>query len=672
MLRGLARAAIFGAISGAILAAGSPARADAACPTRFDAVSGVASLPCVCPAEATAQGQVWGADVYTADSSICRAAVHAGMIDRRGGRVLVLPAPGRSAYPGTQRNGVASQRYGAWGASFRFAPPAAAAATLPSSPVGSGSAGLAACPSTFDPLLGKPAPTSCVCPAEAIEAGSVWGVDVYTADSSICRAALHAGMVDRNGGRVVVVAAPGRTAYPGSQRNGVVSQRYGSWGASFRFSRLEDAVAPMPAPLPPPLTTSQAVLAACPRTFDPLLGTADSTSCACAAEAVDGGAVWGVDVYTADSSICAAAVHAGVIDRSGGRVVVVAEPGRPSYPGAARNGINSNSYGTWGASFRFVRPQPTTVVAEVAPPAPAPSIASSLRATAEPAPGVAPAAGPLLAPSGQAPSGQAPPGQATPGQALPVMSPAPSPGPAGLLPPMAPAAPGSRVALVIGNGAYSAGLPPLPNPANDARDIGAALAALGFDVTLAVDAPKAEMEEKLAAFAKAARRSDVALAFYAGHGLQHQGVNYLAPVDAKIEDETDLRRRFLKVQDLIEELQNARGARILLLDACRDSDAVRQLAAALPKSRAAGVRRGLAGEKAEGILIAFATQSDRTAADGAGRNSPFTEALLKHLPTPGQEIRTMFTRVRSEVLRATGGTQRPEVSDSLDGEFAFR
>lgn len=230
-------------------------------------------------------------------------------------------------------------------------------------------------------------------------------------------------------------------------------------------------------------------------------------------------------------------------------------------------------------------------------------------------------------------------------------------------------APSGRVALVIGNGRYEA-MQPLPNPPNDAADIAQALKNLGFKVTLAVDAKRATMEEVLAAFAREARQADTAMVFYAGHGLQHQGVNYLAPVDARMTDETDL-RKFVRVQNILEDLQNVNGVRILILDACRDNEAVRQLAAVLPKSRNASLRGGLAGEKAEGVIIAYATQPDRVAADGDGRNSPFTAALLKNLPTPGVELRTMFTRVRAEVLRATGGTQRPETSDSLDGEVVL-
>jgi tetratricopeptide (TPR) repeat protein len=244
--------------------------------------------------------------------------------------------------------------------------------------------------------------------------------------------------------------------------------------------------------------------------------------------------------------------------------------------------------------------------------------------------------------------------------------------PSALSPAAAPApgqAIGKRVALVIGNGRYEA-MQQIPNPPNDAADIARAMTALGFKVTLVVDAKRDAMEEALASFAREARQSDTALVFYAGHGFQHLGVNYLAPIDARIGDETDL-RKFVRVQSILDDLQNVKGARILILDACRDNEAIKQLAAILPKSRSAAVRSGLAGERAEGVMIAYATQPDRIAADGDGRNSPFTAALLKNLPAPGVELRTMFTRVRSEVLRATGGVQRPETSDSLDGEVVL-
>ena len=256
-------------------------------------------------------------------------------------------------------------------------------------------------------------------------------------------------------------------------------------------------------------------------------------------------------------------------------------------------------------------------------------------------------------------------GDATPATA----SPRPQTAPPATLAPAAAAE--RRVALVIGNSAY-ANFPKIPNPRHDAEDLAKSLKELAFDVLLGLDLKRAAMEELLIDFARKARQSDTALVFYAGHGLQHNGINYLAPVDAVIGDETDL-RKLVNLQDVINDLQSASRIRILIVDACRDNEVIKQLAARLPATRSAAFARGLAKiDAADGTLIAFATQPNRTAADGTGRNSPFTQALLKHLPTPGLELRTLMTRVRAEVVNVTGGTQPPEVWDSLVGEFAFR
>jgi Tfp pilus assembly protein PilF len=251
--------------------------------------------------------------------------------------------------------------------------------------------------------------------------------------------------------------------------------------------------------------------------------------------------------------------------------------------------------------------------------------------------------------------------------------------PAAAAPPAAPpvaiapaiaATPGRRVALVIGNSAYT-GLHALPNPRNDATDMTATLTALGFEVTRGVDLKRSDMEETLIRFAREARRSDTALVFYSGHGIQHLG-DYLIPVDARIEDEADL-RKLVRLKDVIGDLQNASKVRILIIDACRDNEGVQQLAANLPATKGGTVDRGFARVSgAFGTLVAFATQPDRVAADGDGRNSPFTKALLKHLPTPGVELRTLMTRVRADVNTATGGAQLPELSDSMIGEFVFK
>ncbi len=226
-----------------------------------------------------------------------------------------------------------------------------------------------------------------------------------------------------------------------------------------------------------------------------------------------------------------------------------------------------------------------------------------------------------------------------------------------------------RVALVVGNGAYGALKPVLPNPANDAVAIAAVLDGLGFEVDVVTDASKETMEEALARLAVASRTAEVTLFYFAGHGLQDQGRNYLAPVDAALGDETDLRRSFVRLDDVLDDLASAGGARILLLDACRDNDAVDALRAAVP-SRSAGVSRGLARvPSVEGQLVAFATQADRVADDGAGANSPFTTALVTHLATPGVELRTSLTRVRVDVAKATNDAQVPEVWDSVLGEI---
>jgi uncharacterized caspase-like protein len=228
-----------------------------------------------------------------------------------------------------------------------------------------------------------------------------------------------------------------------------------------------------------------------------------------------------------------------------------------------------------------------------------------------------------------------------------------------------------RVALVIGNSGYSA-LTAIPNPRNDAREIGDALKALGFEVMLGIDLRRADMEDLLIRFSRSMSKADTALVYYAGHGLQHNGTNYLVPIDARIEDEADL-RRLVNLNAVIDDLQNAGRVRILILDACRDNEIVQQLARRLPATRSAGLTRGLARiDAADGTLIAFATQPNRVAADGEGRDSPFARALLRHLPTPGLELRTLMTRVRSEVVSSTAGAQRPEVWDSLVGEFVFK
>jgi predicted nucleic acid-binding Zn ribbon protein len=195
----------------------APAAAAAACPATFQNES--SALTCTCTTEAALSGTVWGSGTYTADSRICRAAIHAGAIPATGGVVVVTPAPGLTAYAGSAANGITTSNYGPWSASFTVAAPGVQAA---------------ACPANFE---GRTAPVTCACTPDQAMSGSVWGSGIYTTDSRVCRAAVHAGVIPASGGGVNVVPAPGQTTYTGSAANGITTSNYGAWGASFTFRR---------------------------------------------------------------------------------------------------------------------------------------------------------------------------------------------------------------------------------------------------------------------------------------------------------------------------------------------------------------------------------------------------------------------------------------------------
>ena len=228
-----------------------------------------------------------------------------------------------------------------------------------------------------------------------------------------------------------------------------------------------------------------------------------------------------------------------------------------------------------------------------------------------------------------------------------------------------------RLALVIGNGAYTA-VDRLANPAADARAVAERLRALGFEVTEGTDLTKAAMDQLIRRFGEQASQADVVAVFYAGHGIQVSGRNYLAPVDVKAPArEQDLRYDFVDVDAIMDAMSGARLLRIVMLDACRDNP----LAAGLSRGlgRGLGTSRGLALPAGlDNVLIAYATAPDAVAADGAGAHSPFTQALLAHIEDPGLDVRLMFGRVRDDVRRATRNQQNPFVSVSMGGEgFAF-
>ena len=224
-----------------------------------------------------------------------------------------------------------------------------------------------------------------------------------------------------------------------------------------------------------------------------------------------------------------------------------------------------------------------------------------------------------------------------------------------------------RVALVVGNSTY-AHIGRLPNPDNDARDMSAAPRRLGFEVTTELDADRAELTAALRAFSRRSAGADIALVFYAGHGIEMDGVNYLVPVDARLERDVDVRFETVTVDDLLVSTTGA-SLRLVLLDACRNNPLARSMQRTAATRTVSGgsfadLNEDLLGNE---TLVAYAAAAGTTAADGRGRNSPYTAALLSHLETP-LEIGLLFRRVRAQVLSATDGAQRPHEYHSLVAE----
>jgi hypothetical protein len=220
-------------------------------------------------------------------------------------------------------------------------------------------------------------------------------------------------------------------------------------------------------------------------------------------------------------------------------------------------------------------------------------------------------------------------------------------------------------ALVIGNAAYPAGHG-LANPANDATDLGAKLKGYGFNVIAATDCTAKEMEKQLKAFRKLLETHEVGLFFFAGHGLQIDGSNYLLAVDTDMESETDAKHSSLPLDKVVDVLAKAKAAtKIIVLDACRNN----------PWERAwhrSPAMRGLASVYApKGTIIGFGTSPGEVAYDGVGQNGTYTAALLQHIDTPDCSIETMFKRVRNTVAAATAGKQTTWEHTSLSGEFYF-
>ncbi|MBN9550420.1 MAG: caspase family protein, partial [Alphaproteobacteria bacterium] len=228
-----------------------------------------------------------------------------------------------------------------------------------------------------------------------------------------------------------------------------------------------------------------------------------------------------------------------------------------------------------------------------------------------------------------------------------------------------------RVALVLGNSQYRHAAP-LANPARDGQAMAERLKDLGFEVVSGFDLTKQQTQATVAQFAKQVRGADIALFFYAGHGLQVSGKNYLLPVDAALEDETSLDFEAVSVDFILRQMSRETSIRLVFLDACRDNP----LADVLAKTAGIkGASSGLAEIPIEnggaGTLVAFAASPNQLAYDGSGDHSPFTTALLQHIGEANVSVTEAMNRVTSDVFKATAGKQRPWINVSLTTEVVL-
>jgi uncharacterized caspase-like protein len=224
-----------------------------------------------------------------------------------------------------------------------------------------------------------------------------------------------------------------------------------------------------------------------------------------------------------------------------------------------------------------------------------------------------------------------------------------------------------RVALVLGNSAYQ-NVARLPNPVNDGAVIAATLKNAGFDVVEERhDLPAAETRRALRDFADRARDADIAVVYYAGHGIEVDGTNYLIPVDAKLERDTDVYDEAFSLDRVLLAIEPAKQLRLVILDACRDNPFAKTMKRTVA-SRAIGQGLAKIEPTSPNMLIAYSAKAGSTALDGDAKNSPFTMALARHLTTPGLDVRRAFGFVRDEVLKTTSYRQEPFVYGSLGGE----
>lgn len=297
-----------------------------------------------CPSGCDARGHAHGSNLYTSDSEVCFAGVHAGAIGVKGGLVEVRKDVGRPAFRGTSRNGVASRDHGPFPRTFAVLN---AAGGPPAEPA-DGAIEIG-CSMTDDGLPGDPgAVLRLSCPAGCDSRGETFGSNLYTSDSAVCRAGVHAGAIPAMGGVVELRKESGRVAYRGSTRNGVASRDYGAFARSFVVLNGPDGA--------PKLAPQDLVEVGCSMRGESLPGDVGTVLHVSCPEGCDShGGLYGSDVYTGDSAVCRAAIHAGVVSTKGGLVDVRKEAGRKDYAGSQRNGIGSQSYKAHASSFAVLK-----------------------------------------------------------------------------------------------------------------------------------------------------------------------------------------------------------------------------------------------------------------------------------------------------------------------------
>ncbi|MCA0343861.1 MAG: caspase family protein [Proteobacteria bacterium] len=221
-----------------------------------------------------------------------------------------------------------------------------------------------------------------------------------------------------------------------------------------------------------------------------------------------------------------------------------------------------------------------------------------------------------------------------------------------------------KVALLIGNAAYTNGATALRNPPNDVALLGDTLKGAGFDVTVLQDAARVAMSRALADFEEKVTGADIGLIYYSGHGMELGGENFLIPVDAKLASDRDVKYEAIDLEYLIEALAGATKLKLVLLDACRDNPFLSKMKRSLTRSTGT---KGLARveSQASNLLIGYATAPGDVALDGDGENSPYASALSRHLVNPGSEVDSSLRAVAREVYEKTGGKQRPFITGSL-------